>query len=366
VGLPSIDDLTVPHDGKWTLRLALRDSAGNFDADRAATLDGLRFDARPPVGEFLPVEQDDPARVRLSARDEVSGVDRVEIEVCRQGDGAWQPIAVESANGLFSAALDDSELAAGVYGVRARILDRAGNERTVTTFGDGSQLRLRLPVRAGSTLAVGKSTRVRLKGRHRRILDQRPLARYGASVSLQGRLTDTAGNPRSKAAVEVAERLTIPGGDWRYLATMRTTSNGTFAFRASPGPSREFRFRYPGSALTQPVSQDVALRVRASVAIRADRKRLRNGDSVIFSGRLLGKPLPAAGKLLALQARTRRGWRTFANPRARAGNGRWQFRYRFTGTTVRSLYEFRIVVPQESGYPYVRGTSGIIRILVTP
>jgi hypothetical protein len=363
---PSIDDLTVPHDGEWTLRLALRDSVGNHDPDRAATLHGLRFDGRPPFGEFLPVQRDDPTRVRLSARDEVSGVHRVEIEVRRQGDSSWQSMVVESANGTFSTALDDSELAAGLYDVRARVLDQAGNERTITTLGDGSQFRLRLPVRVGSTLAVGKRTRARVKSRKGRVLETRPLARYGASVSLQGRLTDAGGNSRSKAAVEVFERVSVPGGDWRYLTTVRTTSRGTFALRAPPGPSRELRFRYPGSAMTQPVAEVVQLRVQASASIRADRKRLRNGDSVIFTGRLRGKPLPAAGKLLALQARTRRGWRTFANPRARAVDGRWQFRYRFTGTTVRSVYVFRVVVPQESGYPYARGTSANTQVLVTP
>ncbi len=162
------------------------------------------------------------------------------------------------------------------------------------------------------------------------------------------------------------ERLPVPRSDWRYLSTVRTTSRGTFAFRIPPGPARTLRFRYPGSAVTQPVSDHVELRVKAAATIRTDRRRLRNGDSVIFSGRLLGKPLPAAGKLLALQARTQRGWRTFANPRARAVDGRWRFRYRFTGTTARSLYAFRLVAPEESGYPYVRGTSAITRILVTP
>jgi hypothetical protein len=114
------------------------------------------------------------------------------------------------------------------------------------------------------------------------------------------------------------------------------------------------------------VSEDVELRVRAGATIRPDRKRLRNGDSVVFRGKLLGKPLPAAGKLVALQAKTRRGWRTFANPRARASDGRWEFRYRFTGTSVRSLYAFRVVVPEESSYPYARGTSKIVTVLVTP
>jgi hypothetical protein len=185
-------------------------------------------------------------------------------------------------------------------------------------------------------------------------------------VSLRGRLADPGGKPRGGAPVEVLERSAAPGSDWRYLTTVRTTPAGAFEFRATSGSSRTLRFRYAGSALTQPASADVEVRVRAAATIRPDRKGLRNGESVIFKGRLRGRPLPAAGKLIALQARTRRGWRTFANPRARAGDGKWEFRYRFTGTTVRSLYAFRVVVPEESSYPYARGTSKIVTVLVTP
>jgi hypothetical protein len=233
-------------------------------------------------------------------------------------------------------------------------------------------MRVRLPVRATSALTAGVSTRVRLKTRrgerrrYRQVLETRPIVRHGAVVSLRGRLVDPGGNARGGAPVEVLERSAVPGSEWRYLTTVRTTPAGSFGFRAASGSSRTFRFRYAGSALTQPASADVEVRVRAGATIRPDRKRLRNGDSVIFRGRLLGKPLPAAGKLVLLQARTRRGWRTFASPRARAGDGKWEFRYRFTGTTVRSLYAFRVVVPEESSYPYARGTSRIVTVLVTP
>jgi hypothetical protein len=70
--------------------------------------------------------------------------------------------------------------------------------------------------------------------------------------------------------------------------------------------------------------------------------------------------------LLALQALTTRGWRTFANPRARAGDGKWSFRYRFTSTSVRTRYSFRVVAPAEAGYPYARNVSPTTRVLVTP
>jgi hypothetical protein len=66
------------------------------------------------------------------------------------------------------------------------------------------------------------------------------------------------------------------------------------------------------------------------VTLVPSRKRARNGDDVVFTGRVLGGPIPEAGKLLALQAHTSKGWRTFATPRARASDGRFSSRYRFT------------------------------------
>ena len=242
----------------------------------------------------------------------------------------------------------------------------------MTALRGGTPLQIRLPVRAASALAVGKSSRVRVKSargarpRYRRVLVKRPLARFGAAIPLEGRLTDAAGNARADEPVEVFERVAAPGREWRYLATVRTARSGKFVFRALPGPARVLRFAYPGTAVTQPGSEEVELRVRAAVTIRPDRRRLRNGEVVIFRGRLLGDPVPDAGKLLALQARTARGWRTFANPRARAGDGRWRFSYRFTGTAARARYAFRVVVPAESGYPYAEGNSKTIQVLVNP
>ena len=83
-----------------------------------------------------------------------------------------------------------------------------------------------------------------------------------------------------------------------------------------------------------------------------------------FAGRVRGLPLPSRGSLLALQAQTGRGWLTFANPRARAKDGRWTYRYQFSATSGTTRYAFRVVVPVQSGYPYVRGTSRVAHVVV--
>lgn len=365
--------VSVPHDGAWSLRVTLRDAAGNFDAGRSATLEPLRLDSAAPFGEFVPFDPRDPTRVRVHVGDTLSGVARVEVEARREGDSSWRSLEAEAqSGGLYAASLDDSALPAGTYELRARVHDQAGNERTISGLRGGQSLRLALPVRAASTVQVGEPSRVRVKSsrrgrpRYRRVLIERPTPRYGASVSLEGRLADPAGNPRADAPIEIFERIDAPGREYQYVATVRTNGKGVFTFKALPGPARRLRFGYPGSPMTQPGSDEVELRVRAAVTIKPSRRKLRNGSSVLFSGRLVSGPVPEAGKIMALQALTSQGWRTFATPRARAVDGRWRHRYRFTGTGYRTRYAFRVIVPSESGYPYAAGNSPTTHVLVNP
>jgi hypothetical protein len=368
--LTHIRGLEVPDDGEWRLRVSLRDAAGNGDSDRAATVDGLRLDTNPPEATFLPFDAADPTRVRLQATDGTSGIAAVDVEARRRGEAIWRSLSVDRQSGPLAAVIDDEALPDGRYNLRARIVDRAGNERTTTMLDDGRPMEISLPVRASTSLEVGRSTRVRVKSargkriRYRRILVGHPEAGYGRTVSLQGRLRDAAGNPRVGAIVQVEERVDLPGMEWRYLITLRSGATGVFAFRATPGPARKLRFRYPGTLTTRPETDEVELRVRAGATLVPSRDRLRNGQSVVFRGTLLGGPIPGEGKLLALQALTARGWRTFATPRARQKDGHWSYRYHFTGTTSTVRYAFRVLVPTEASYPYAQGTSRVAHVRV--
>jgi hypothetical protein len=367
--LSEIRGLQLPGDGSWRLRLSLRDAVGNLDRDRVATLDDLHLDREAPTATFEPLDPSDPTRIRVTASDATSGMADVEIEARRRGETTWTTLGVDGAAGRYSAAIDDASMPDGRYELRARVTDQAGNERTVTTLPSGDALELQLPLRTVTSVAVGQSRRVRVKtarGKpvYRRVLVRRPQAGFGSTVALSGKLTDAAGNPVSGAPVEVLEHVDLPGLDWKRLATVKTVASGAFTFRAVAGPARTLRFRYPGSATTRPESEEVELRVRAGISLTPSRNRLRNGHSVMFRGRLLGAPVPEEGKLLALQALTTRGWRTFATPRARGRDGRWSYRYNFTDTSTTVRYSFRVVAPKEAGYPYEQGISKVARVLV--
>jgi len=89
-----------------------------------------------------------------------------------------------------------------------------------------------------------------------------------------------------------------------------------------------------------------------------------NGEEIVLRGQIPGRPLPAVGKLVQLQAYSRGRWLTFATPRASAASGRWSYRYRFTATRGTVRYRFRALIPQEAGFPYASGASRPVHVLV--
>jgi hypothetical protein len=123
------------------------------------------------------------------------------------------------------------------------------------------------------------------------------------------------------------------------------------------------RFVYPGTALIQPQTRVIRLRVRAKTSFGVSRSHVVNGDDVLFRGRVKGR-LPTGGKLLQLQAYSRGGWRTFATPRASRHSHRWLYRYRFSATRGVVRYRFRAVVPSEAGFPFIRGASHSVHVTV--
>ncbi len=117
----------------------------------------------------------------------------------------------------FSAVIDDEHLPDGIYDLRARGVDLAGNERSTDRRADGSSAALALPLRIKTRLSVGKRKRVRARGadgkrRYRIVLIEKPRSRYGRTILLRGRLTSPGGNPLVGRNVEVLEQTQSAGG----------------------------------------------------------------------------------------------------------------------------------------------------------
>jgi hypothetical protein len=367
--ISSLSALSVPKPGAWRLNLWLEDAAGNADPARSVSLSPLRFDDTAPAMAFANPSESDPMRVRVVASDATSGLTLGQIEARRRGEAAWRSLPTSFEKGGFAAVLDDEALPKGVYDIRARAVDAAGNERTIDRMPDGETASRRLPVRISTRLAVGKRKRVRARdahGRHRyrTILVVRPQARFGRTIPLTGRLTMPGGNPLGGADVEVWQHVKLGGAEWRRISQVRTTPTGRLRFKALKGPSRTLRFRYPGTATIRARSAEVELRVRAVTSLRVNRDHVVNGEEVRFHGRVKGRQSVDAGKLLYLQVFTRGHWSTFATPRADRNSGLWSYAYRFTGTRGRVRYRFRALVPREASFPYETGVSHSVHVTV--
>jgi hypothetical protein len=362
-----ITNLQVPREGSWTLRLWLRDAAGNDAPSSAIVVRPLRFDATPPSVRFLPSDPNDPTRVRVAASDAVSGIAVGTLEIRRRGSDLWRTIPVAPEQGGFSGIVDDGILPAGRYDVRARAVDAAGNERSTDRAADGSSMSLALPLRIRTHLAVGQVKRTRAHGRRhrgRRRLLGVVRARYSERVTLHGRLTTPGGNPLEGSDLDVWQRVGLPGASWARIGTVRTSRTGRFAFRAGRGPNRSLQFRYPGTPTIRSRTSTVDIRVAASSSIHVRPRRVLNGDYVTFRGRVRGRPLPAGGKLVELQVFTRRRWRTFAQPRANHRTGLWRYAYRFEAVTGRVTFRFRARIRKETDFPFELGRSRQVDVTV--
>ena len=171
------------------------------------------------------------------------------------------------------------------------------------------------------------------------------------------------GNPVADAEVLVYTQTLRPGAAVRLAATLKTSRRGGFSYRAPTGPSRLVRFRYTGTATVRTATQDVRFLVRAHSTLRANRRSVVNGETVRFRGRLKGRGIPRAGKLIELQVLLRGRLRTFATTHTDR-RGRWHYDYRCDGTRGRQVYRFRARIPREIAYPYEPGRSRLVKVAV--
>jgi hypothetical protein len=179
---------------------------------------------------------------------------------------------------------------------------------------------------------------------------------------VRGRLESGNGEPLPRCSIGV---LTQPRGGrgFRRVATVSSDRDGRFTYRIPRGGSRTLRFRWDGTGLIKPALTELKVLVPARTSIVPSRRFLRNGQSVVFDGRLVGGPVPDGGKLIDLQAFYRGRWRTFATPRTN-GAGRWRFRYRFEATRGLVRYRFRARIRREAAYPYELGYSRVVAVSV--
>lgn len=368
-----IGGLAVPAAGEWDVRVWRGDAAGNAEPGNASVPVRLRFDPEPPVPAFEPQAASDPTRVSVMVTDRVSGLAGGAVEISRQGSGVWQTLDTGQEGSRLVARVDDSALPAGTYLLRATAHDQAGNQAGTDRRLDGQPMVVELPLRVQTRMDAGKAATKRVRrtvgrgGKRRKVwrrvqvLRPKPTVRFGRQVRLAGRLANSDGQPLAGAAVYVYSRT--PVSEPQLVATVQTDQRGRFSYRARATSTRLLQFVYAGSATILPVNAAVEIRARARSTLKVSDRRVLNGRSVTFSGRTLGGPLPAEGKLIEMQVRLSGGWETFRTPRADP-DGRWRLRYRFARTCGTQRFRFRARLPKEAGYPYETGASPTVTVKV--
>jgi hypothetical protein len=192
-------------------------------------------------------------------------------------------------------------------------------------------------------------------------VEDQPKRVYGFLATVDGR-------PIAGAAVDVEMR--VKGTDkWARLSTERTDAGGQFSASIPAGPSRAIRLDYHRTeVLDDSTSAPVDVKVVASSTIKALRSSARNGQTVKFTGKLLGGFIPAGGRELELDGfnPVKKKWMPVKTAGLRAkADGRWTASYRFTATTGRVTYQFRLRIADAPGYPFEEGYSKTVRVTVT-
>jgi hypothetical protein len=190
--------------------------------------------------------------------------------------------------------------------------------------------------------------------------------RYSTAARIQGSVTTPRKKPVAGARVWLATRSSA--SDWQISGKPLTTSRkGTVSARLPARlPSRDVRLLYFPYSDRNDVraSPPRDLRVQATTTIQSDQGGYRNGDTLVFTGRVIKKGL-IANKSVYLQAIVRGQWRTFETTQADS-KGRWRMTHLFEATRRPTRYTFRAVVPSQTGYAWATGHSRSVRVLVTP
>jgi hypothetical protein len=368
-GLP----VQVPGPGEWSVSLWRRDAAGNADQATASDPVTLRYDPEPPQVGFDAPSASDPTLVSAPVTDKVSGLADGTIEISAVGSNTWQTLNTQQQGSRLVARIDDAALPAGAYVLRATAHDQAHNEASTTQRSDGQQMTVTLPLRIASAMQAGVArTRVvkrivRRQGKRRTIrrrvteLQPQGVVRLGAQRQISGRLANSDGQGIAGAEVQVL--ASTGGAPEQLVGVVHTDASGAYTYTAAGSTSRTLRFAYAGSPVILPAQSTVSLVVPAVSTLRVSRRRVLNGQQVMFSGQVRSRPIPGGGKLIQLEVQLSGRWQTFRTARTDEA-GRWALPYKFARTRGVQRYRFRVELPREAGYPFGAGASKSLRVRV--
>jgi hypothetical protein len=281
---------------------------------------------------------------------------------------AAQPCPARIENGALD--IDAAKLPQGRHTVGVFLEDAAGNRTLIFgpvvrdinasgAIGPGSDPALR-----GAANGDGASDQARLTAHWGRRGNRTLLvSRFGRAHVVRGRLRTLEGAPIANASIDVISKTTAVNA--RELGKRngpRTRGDGSWYLvlpRRVSSRDVTVRYRSHVNDTIPSATARVRLRVRAGLRLAIHPRVARRGQSIRFSGRLLGGPLPRGGKQIVLMARASRGaWVRFNVVRS-GRSGRFRATYRFQQPGA-ARFRFRALSLAEAAYPYLAGGSNVV------
>jgi len=356
-------------DGAYELRAVMRDQAGNVASIKDARAALLRLDRANPVVALDAHDANEPLRASASVTDPLSGLAGGQIEIRRVGTNQWHEVDMKkpTTGGRLVGYVNDERLADGSYELRAWAFDHAGNSSSTGLDANSASLR-QFPVRFKTNLKAGRRVvktvnrrigRGKRKRTVRRAVERfrgRLTVRRGRHATVSGVLRNPDGQPLGDVPIRVFARPELPGAGLAATGMARTDKNGRFRYRVRGTTSRTLQFRYDGTSRIRPSTADVKVAVPASSTFALTPRRILNGETVTFKGRIRGRPIPAQGKLIELRKWTGRQWAPFRVVRTDA-IGRWQHVEPVVSVRGVVIFRLRANIPAEAGFPFATGRT---------
>jgi hypothetical protein len=345
-------------DGQNTLTVCGVDFAGNETCDSRTVL----VDNTAPDLAFSNLQDPaDPDLIRATVSDPHSGIATARIYYRPVGSGLWQPLATEIAESELRARVDSGSVQPGDYEFMAEATDVAGNHGQTTLRENGQPMVLTFPLRGAADLTAD----IKPGSAKRRTVA------YGRSSTVAGRLINSAGDALPNRDITVVEYFGEGALIDRRVRTVQTDGQGHWSSKLPAGPSRTVTASFDGDLRHLPAETEAgSLRVRSKASFRTSRKRVPEGEKIVFKGKVghVGARIPVGGKLIELQVQEGAGrWNTVREAFYTKPSGRYRLAYRFGRFYVAdAVFMFRAKIAREQGWPYkapVRSRSRQVTVL---
>jgi hypothetical protein len=373
--------LTLP-GGTHSVSYYAFDVAGNRSTTHT---DAVAADAEGPTGAIDVTDNSAPTLVTATVGDAQSGVASAWLEFEQIGGSSptqfSRTFSAEPGTSklTLSGRLPASEMAPGRYRIRIVASDHAGNRSVIAIRSDGSEATVVAPLLESPTIVTGFEEIVEAKvckrsrgkrrcttRRHRQLVSRR-YVRYGRGAVLEGRISHANGEPLADARIRVV--AIIEGtAQARLVGETQTDAGGAWSMTIPPGPNRSIEARYVGSETASSAAARATLLTHGAATLRATPRVVDDGQQFVLRGRVMtaGADVPAQGKRVTFEYRSRYGWREFPLSTRTDADGTYEVGDRLEGFARPTLFRLRARLDYEPGWPFATGHSPTVKLLVRP